>query len=71
MFVYANAPTIAVVDAILSPEECEAIIAHAKGSLKQSTVASKRGLEEDSARTSTGGFFHIAIFKRSVIGYLI
>ena len=57
MFVYANAPTIAVVDAILSPEECDSIINHAKGSLKQSTVANEGGLEEDSARTSTGGFF--------------
>ena len=57
MFAYAQTPTIVVVDGVVSPEECEAIIDHSKDSLGKSTVASVGGHEEDTARTSTGGFF--------------
>jgi len=57
MFAYAQTPTIVVVDGVVSPEECEAIIDHSKDSLGKSTVASVGGHEEDVARTSTGGFF--------------
>ena len=57
MFAYAQTPTIVVVDGVVSPEECEAIIDHTKDKLERSTVASEGGHEEDSARTSTGGFF--------------
>ena len=57
MFVYAQTPTIVVVDGVASPEECAEIIDHAKDRLGKSTVASEGGHEEDTARTSTGGFF--------------
>ena len=57
MFAYAPTPTIVVVDGVVSPEECEAIIDHTKDRLERSTVASEGGHEEDTVRTSTGGFF--------------
>ncbi len=71
MFAYAQPPTIGVVDGVASPEECEAIINHAKDKLERSTVASEGGHESDGVRTSTGGFFHIVIFQRFAQGYLI
>ena len=42
MFAYAQTPTIVVVDGVVSPEECEAIIDHSKDKLGKSTVASSR-----------------------------
>ena len=62
MFAYAQTPTIVVVDGVVSPEECEAIIDHAKDGLGKSTVASIGGHEEDAVRTSTGGFFPHSYF---------
>jgi len=57
MFAYAQTPTIVVVDGVVSPEECEAIIDHSKDSLGKSTVALEGNNLEDTVRTSTGGFF--------------
>ena len=57
MFAYAPTPTIVVVDGVVSPEECGAIIDHTKDRLERSTVASEGGHEEDTVRTSSGGFF--------------
>ena len=62
MFAYAQTPTIVVVDGVASPEECEAIINHAKDKLERSTVASEGGHESDGVRTSTGGFFRHSDF---------
>ena len=57
MFAYAPTPTIVVVDGVVSPEECEAIIDHTKDRLEKSTVALEGDNITDTARTSTGGFF--------------
>ena len=44
MFVYTKTPTIAVVDGIISSEECNQIIEHSRGKLERSTVATDKGL---------------------------
>ena len=54
MFVYTKTPTIAVIDGVLSPEECQSVIKHSEDKLERSTVASEEGLVSDEARTSHG-----------------
>ena len=56
MFVYAKAPTIAVIDGIFSSEECLQIIEHSRSKLKRSTVVTDDGLVPDKDRTSYGAF---------------
>lgn len=57
MFVYTKTPTVVVVDGVVTPEECEAVISHTQGKLERSTVATDDGLVSDEARTSHGAWF--------------
>ena len=54
MFVYTKTPTIAVVDGVVTPEECQSVIKHSEDKLERSTVATAEGLVSDEARTSHG-----------------
>jgi len=54
MFVYVKTPTIAVVDGVISPEECSQVIEHSRDKLERSTVATDKGLVPDKDRTSHG-----------------
>ena len=56
MFVYVKTPTIAVVDGVISSEECSQVIEHSRSKLKRSTVATDDGLIPDKDRTSHGVF---------------
>ena len=54
MFVYVKTPTIAVVDGVISSEECNQVIEHSRSKLERSTVATDDGLVPDKDRTSHG-----------------
>ena len=56
MFVYTKTPTIAVIDGVLSSEECVSIISHSEEKLERSTVAGDNGLVPDKDRTSHGAW---------------
>ena len=56
MFVYVKTPTIAVVDGVISSEECYQVIEHSRSKIKRSTVATDGGLIPDKDRTSHGVF---------------
>ena len=47
MFVYVKTPTIAVVDGVISSEECYQVIEHSRSKIKRSTVATDDGLIPD------------------------